>query len=473
MTVKEVMKNKKYELVPPDGGWGYIATASFLGSFGIIFNELFIQLKMGSTSITLLNGINAMCVALSGFMTGPLLKFMSTRQLGMVAAFFINLGTFGTVFVNSKLLFFVCQGLLQNIGIGFLLNITYSVINEYFVKRRLLSLSVTQTIPAIIALFSPQLVNMVINYYGFRGAFILLSAINMHTFVAVCLMQPVAWHMKKIEIPNVESSEMKLLLVQDKTDQNIPCVKLSDKEKEVEQNIDKKGEKDLELDVATEKSKSIRGIILEAIDLKLMKTFILSNAGLGLAICGFADLTFTLMLPQTLYAMNWTEDEVARAVSLNCFGDLVTRILFIIGSSWLVRFESQQIYLVGLFLAVTTRLGMLGFENVTTILTFLTIMGVSKCTIIMLIPQVIAEAVKPEQFTSAMGIFMLSFGFINLSFGPIIGAVRDLTDSYPTAIYIITSCFGIVIMFWIVEMVYKKNKHKRKPNTQISKKGLS
>lgn len=23
MTVKEIMKNKKYELVPPDGGWGY------------------------------------------------------------------------------------------------------------------------------------------------------------------------------------------------------------------------------------------------------------------------------------------------------------------------------------------------------------------------------------------------------------------------------------------------------------------
>ncbi|KPJ16479.1 hypothetical protein RR48_05558 [Papilio machaon] len=314
---------------------------------------------------------------------------------------------------------------------------------------------------------------MTISYYGFRGAFVLLSAINMHTFVAVCLMQPVARHMKKIEIPNIENSEMKLLLVQDKVDANIPCVKLSDKEKEIDKKIDKKGEKDLEIDVATEKSRSIRSIILEAIDFSLMKTFIKSNACLGLAICGFADLTFTLMLPQTLYAMNWKEDEVAWAVSLNSLGDLVTRILFIIGSSWLVRFESQQIYLVGLFLAVTTRLGMLGVENVTTILTFLTIMGASKCTVLLLIPQVIAEAVKPEQFTSAMGIFMLVFGFSNLSLGPLIGAVRDLTDSYPTAIYIITSCFGIVFIFWIVEMVYKKNKHKRKPKTQTSKKGFS
>lgn len=49
---------------------------------------------------------------------------------------------------------------------------------------------------------------------------------------------------------------MKLLLVQDKTDLNIPCVKLSDKEIEI--NKDKKGEKDLELDVEIGKSKSIR-----------------------------------------------------------------------------------------------------------------------------------------------------------------------------------------------------------------------
>lgn len=68
--------------------------------------------------------------------------------------------------------------------------------------------------------------------------------------------------------------------------------------------------------------------------------------------------------------------------------------------------------------------GMLGFENVTTILSFLTLMGMSKCTIMMLIPQVIAEAVKPEQFTSAMGIFMLAFGFANLSLGPIIGKIK-------------------------------------------------
>lgn len=48
-----------------------------MGSFGIIFNELFMQLQMGSTSITLFNGVNAMCVALSGKKKKPFKKSKS------------------------------------------------------------------------------------------------------------------------------------------------------------------------------------------------------------------------------------------------------------------------------------------------------------------------------------------------------------------------------------------------------------
>ncbi|CAK1602344.1 unnamed protein product [Parnassius mnemosyne] len=471
MSVQEGGKSKKYELVPPDGGWGYmiwiaviinmVAVSAFLGCFGIIYKELFIQLEMGSTHINLLNGINAICVAVSGFMTGPLLKFISMRKVGFIAAIFMNLGSFGIIFVNSQLAFFLCYGVMQAIGIGILYNISYSSINDYFVKRRLFSLSLIQSVTAVVAFLSPQLVKVTLEAYGYRGAYILLAAINMHTFVAVSLMQPVNLHLKKVEMITVEENEMKLLMVDDQSCE-MPSVKLSDKKCNSSYS-DQKQEKDLKLHVTEERSKGIRELILEALDVSLMKSFLLSNAALGPAISLFADLAFTLILPQALYAINWTEGEVAWAVSLANLGDLVTRIMFIVFSNWLLRFESQQIYIAGLFVAFITRIGMLASENFTAILIFLTLYGTSRCILVVLIPLVVSEAVQPEQFTSAMGIFMLVFGFDNLLFGPAIGAIRDLTDSYAAAIYVLTSCFAIVIIFWIIEICYKKNKLKRQP----------
>ncbi|XP_068626842.1 monocarboxylate transporter 1-like [Battus philenor] len=473
MSAKEAVKSKNYELVPPDGGWGYaiwiaviinmIATTAFMGSFGMIFNELYEKLEMGSTSITLLNGINALCVAISGFMAGPLLKFMSKRQLGLVAAFFLNLGASSLIFVNSRVVFFLCQ-LLQNLGVGLFYNLSMSIINEYFVKRRLLSISLTQTVPAIVSMFAPQLVKMTLNIYGFRGTLFLLLAVNVHTLVSVCLMQPVSWHYKKVEVLEETNVEMKVLIKS--KDPVELAVKSNSKDIDDTKYSEKEVETDVELNVSNDKNNSIKKLILEAIDLSLIKSFLLSNAGLGMALCGFCDLTFTLILPQTLYSMNWTQDQVAWAISLSSFGDLVTRILFIFGSTWLLRFESQKIYLIGLVLAIATRIGMLGSENVTVILTFLLILGTSRCIILLLMPQVIADTVRPEQFTSAIGVSMLAFGCINVLLGPVIGAVRDLTNSYPTAIYITTSGFAIVLIFWIVEICYKKNKHKRKPKKQ-------
>ncbi|CAG4977633.1 unnamed protein product [Parnassius apollo] len=478
MSVKEGLKNKKYKLVPPDGGWGYmiwiavilnlVATTSFTGCFGIIFHELFIQLKMGSTHINLLIGITSICFAVSGFMTGPLLKFISMRKAGFIAATFLNLGSFGIIFVNSQLALFLCYGFMQGVGIGILNNISFSSINDYFVKRRLLSFSLIQSVTVVVAFLSPQLVKITLEVYGHRGAYILLAAINMQTFVAVFLMQPVDLHLKKIEMITVEDNEMKLLIVDDQS-YEIPTVKISDKKRNSSYS-DQKQEKDLKLSVTEDRSKGIKELILEALDVSFIKSFLLSNAGLGVAICISDDLIFTLVLPQTLYSLNWTEGEVAWAVSSACLGDLVTRVMFIIFSNWLLRFESQQIYIAGLFVAVITRIGILGSENYTTIIIYLALYGTSRCIIVILIPLVIAEAVQPEQFTSANGIFMLLFGFANLLFGPAIGAIRDLTGSYATAIYVLTSFFAIVIIFWIIEICYKKNKHKRQPKKNEPKK---
>ncbi|XP_063395615.1 monocarboxylate transporter 13-like [Cydia fagiglandana] len=222
MAVHEV-RRKRYKKVPPDGGYGYwILVAASLGltsstmfyvCFGMIYNDFFIKLGMGTTGISVLTGIRAVGMALSGFLTGPLLKMMSRRKLALLGATFYNSGMFGTVFVNTQALFIFCQGLLQVIGIGLLYTVSCTCINDYFVDKRLLSTGIVQSVAAAAGMVAPMIVSWTMAEYGYQCTLIVISAVGMQGYVAATLLQPVAWHMKTVQITD---SEYNTLLEKDK-----------------------------------------------------------------------------------------------------------------------------------------------------------------------------------------------------------------------------------------------------------------
>ncbi|CAG9581691.1 unnamed protein product [Danaus chrysippus] len=460
--------NRKYEYVAPEGGWGYvvcvghiinsITITAFLNCFGMIYKDLFIKLNMDSTSITLLNGLSATFMSLSGFLTGPLLKFLSIRQLGLLATVIFNLGMFGMVFVSSKIAFYVCFGVLQSLGNGVIFNLSCTVLNNYFVKKRLFAISFTQTIIAVSGLVVPQFLKWSLDAYGLRGTLLLISGICIHNIFGMILMQPVAWHLKQVEVPETEKDilETKAFLAKEH--------QISNKENN-KQKLNEAGEvvisEKYNIEEGTIYSSKSKSILSKFLDFKEYRSFLLSNAYLGMGLCTFSDFTFIIMLPQALYSMGWDEANVAWGLSLIATGDCASRFLLIFLSGWLVNFGSHEIYLVGLIIAFITKIGMLWSENMTIIFIFITIMGVSRCLTLVLMPLVIADAVKPELFTGAMGLELTIVGIYSLVLGPVIGAVRDLTDSYATAFYILASCFGVIIVFWSIELLYKKNKHKR------------
>ncbi|CAG9796390.1 unnamed protein product [Diatraea saccharalis] len=71
---------------------------------------------------------------------------MSLRKLALVGATLYNSGVILLVFTNSIEPFFICVGLLQGAGIGFIYNVTYTILNEYFVQKRLFAFCVIQTL---------------------------------------------------------------------------------------------------------------------------------------------------------------------------------------------------------------------------------------------------------------------------------------------------------------------------------------
>ncbi|XP_075978656.1 monocarboxylate transporter 6-like [Anticarsia gemmatalis] len=468
MSAKEFDVQKKYKLVAPEGGWGYMiaiavvinlsVTTMFAGSFGLLYKDFMEEVGFTSRHVTIMSGLSAVSNAIAGFVTSPLLSLMSVRMLMFVAAIIMNAGVIGSIFVNSMFPFFLCVGILPGIGLGIQYNLCCTILNEYFVEKRLVVIGLTQSIIGLITMLVPMCLKWSLQEYGYRGTLLIVSGITLNNFFGVALIQPVENHMKKVEIVD---NEMNTLLVTEKEPiektPTTPVVKLTELT-DIEENLN---EKPQELDEETEKSGGLKKYFDSLLDKSLRRSFLLSCVCMGPALCVFADMIYTYMLPQALYAAQWDQDSVALAISLMGFGDLAMRVIFIFFSAWLLKLGSQEAYLLGVFMALISRLGALWFKSVTANMFYIALAGAAHCCICLLIPVVIADAVPPHKFTAAMGIFMLLSGIVNMILGPAIGAVRDLTNSYGAAFYLIASCFAMIALFWIIELIYKKNKHKR------------
>ncbi|XP_012549165.1 monocarboxylate transporter 1 isoform X1 [Bombyx mori] len=469
------MTTKKYKLVPPDGGWGYlicvsaivnITTATALTpNFGMLYNDFMLEIGMTSTGATLLNATNSICMAIAGFLTDPLLKLMSMRKLAFAAAIIFDIGFFGVFFANSALQFFILNGVMQGLSLGVIFTLTFSILNDYFVEKRLFALSLVQTIVAIISLVTPILLKWSLAYYGFRGTMLILTGITMQNFFSVCLMQPAKWHFKRIEVcsENVISEKESLMAVNEKEDNESNVPNLIPKDVENATPAQKSYESSLPEHT---KVNGLKKIFQSIIDISVCKQMISTGAGIGTSLALFTNLVYLLFIPQALYDINWDQNSVAFALSLYAFGDLVTRMFLLCASRWLHNVGSQELYIGGLVVGLLSRLGMEWTPNKIVKLVCITLMGISHCTINVLAFILVGESVSPEKYTSAIGFLLLLVGVFFLTLGPAVGAVRDITNSYTVAFYVLSSIFAIVILFWTIELYYKKSKHKREMSSR-------
>ncbi|KAL0850905.1 hypothetical protein ABMA28_006814 [Loxostege sticticalis] len=470
MSLKEKC-DTKYDLVAPDGGWGYmiciagtiilISFSGFVSSFGLIYNDFMAGIGFGSTEITFLNGITAVSMAFGGFITSPLQKIMSMRKLALVGVLTYNLGIILVLFVKSAIPFYTCVGVIQGTSFGLVFNLTYAMINEYFVEKRLLAYSVVKTTMAIFAMFAPQLVKYAQSEYGFKGTILMVSAVSLQSLIAVALMQPVTWHMKKVEKQPL-TEDTKVLLVDDKDNESGPIVKLTDlrttntKSTDINESSTKY--------TTDRKSSWLVQILKSSFDVTLLKSFLLSNVAWGIAISILGDTTFLTFIPAALYSYGWNKDNVALALSLVGFGDLAGRGCFIICSKWLLNVGSQDLFIAGLLVSVAARVSILCFSNVTVSLVFMVVYGIGRCFLALFLPMVICEVAGTPKFTAGMGLVMVLMGCVNISCGPIFGAIRDYTQSYDITFWILAATLFAFSISWTIELVYKRRQRSNKEN---------
>lgn len=172
-----------------------LATRSIEPSFGLLFGDLLRDLDVGTTGAAVIISTLDVCMNFSGLFVGPLLKEFSYRKVAIAGSILCALGLACTSPAASMAHIIGTYGVLNGIGVGLATSAAFVALNHYFKNKRGQAVGLSMAGTALGMLIMPQLVRILLDWYGFRGAVLLLAGVALNAAVGSVLLQPAKWHM--------------------------------------------------------------------------------------------------------------------------------------------------------------------------------------------------------------------------------------------------------------------------------------
>lgn len=184
-----------------------VCALSSMPSFGLLFSDFLTNLGEETSAITLITSSYFSALSFAGLFTKPLFQKFSIRTVGVAGGTLYFLGSIMTVFVTSVEQLLVAFSIIQGAGFGFMIPVAYTTFNAYFVEKRVMMMSIAQTLIGIGTMGYPIMVQTLMDCFGFRGCMAVIAAVNAHAILGMLVMHPVEWHLKKIRIITVVANE--------------------------------------------------------------------------------------------------------------------------------------------------------------------------------------------------------------------------------------------------------------------------
>ncbi|XP_001869607.2 monocarboxylate transporter 9 [Culex quinquefasciatus] len=463
-----------YRKVPPEGGWGllvgigmaamFTVSLGSLPSFGLMFGDFLTALGEETGAIALITSCFFSALSFAGLFTNTLMKKYSCRTVGLLGAFSYVIGSFLTIFVRSTNELLISFSVFQGAGFGLMIPVSYTTFNAYFVEKRVVMMSVSQTLIGLGTMFYPIFIQKTMEAYGFRGCMAVLAAVNSHTLVAMMVMHPVEWHMRLVPVEPEEQQMAPEKIVRekpDRSDENLSHVSKGLGSRRAS-SIPGLGNWSGPVVVSdsTERDKQPATkwqVLIDFLDLTLLKDPIYVNIVLGISFALYSDLAFFTLQPMYLFMIGFGKPDVSLIIAIGAAADLLSRVFLAISSTCL-NIKARYVYLAGALFTILARFAFLFVYDFYGMAIITAIMGFLRTWIHVPLPLVFSEYLSQARFPSGYGLFMFLQGNITFAVGPIVGYIRDVTGSYTISFHCLTLFMAMCVLPWLFEIVYLRLK---------------
>ncbi|XP_041975560.1 monocarboxylate transporter 9-like [Aricia agestis] len=485
---------KRIKLVPPDGGWGWmvligtgisnIFNQSMLSLFSLLYGDALESMGYSTSGAAIVLSSMLFVSNFGGPIAGAVTKLTSPRFVAVFGACCCTCGIFFSGFSTNIYHLILTYGFLLGLGLGFIQNSSFVAINSYFKERKSIAVGLAMAGTGIGQTLMPHVVRYFLEEYGFKGACILLASLSLHGIGGTMLLQPVEWHMKKVEEEVVVEEKVHLLQdsnnVSEKNkangnaEQNKNGRRATEPSITVENGVDKSAKsvsqsyKELPIAeglVPNEKSnghvvektipeKTLLRKIYDLFDISLLSSPRFLNIIIGTSLTVVSVQNFSLLFPLFLQkAASMNKQQTAYCMSAIASVDIVGRIVlpmlqsrFKISARMMLCLTSAWIIVVRQVMASQTDLYVL--------LVLSGLYGFGRSMIIVARNIAISEQCRLDQVPSAVGLGMLSMGIIVPPAGWFLGWIRDYTGSYVVCITAQNLLLVLFLVMWIPDMLY-------------------
>ncbi|XP_075875309.1 monocarboxylate transporter 2 [Nelusetta ayraudi] len=409
-----------------DGGYAWFVLLScflvFGLSFGVIkaFGVFYVEIhQYFETSATGTSWITSIAVA-TIHVVAPVASALSTRfshrSVVIIGGLICSVGVMMGSFARTVVELYLTVGLLNGFGYALTWTPTVTMVGMYFEKRRPLANALSSAGECIFTFVLTPLFQLLIDSYSWRGALLILGALQLHLCVCGMLLRPLA-PPRELKAEEGGSCPPELLSKDAPLEESARLSEAADEEENYTDDDGRTAGTDL------------RSKVLRYVDYTLItnsKFMVYSMFGVFAALGFFAPALFLVPYARS---KGIEEYEAAALISISAVTDLFGRVFF----GWLANLRLVQTVLqlaASVFvLATVLLLGPLS-STFAQLAAFSVAYGLAYGATVAIHITVLAEVVGVHRLGSALGFFMLIRSSGGLLGPPIAGFFIDKMSDY-------------------------------------------
>ncbi|CRK93148.1 CLUMA_CG006594, isoform A [Clunio marinus] len=224
---------------------------------------------------------------------------------------------------------------------------------------------------------------------------------------------------------------------------------------------------DIGLEMPEPKKESFWRRFANLMDIGLLKDGTYLNILFGLSIFYVAEMNFKMVTPFFLASLGYTKGETAYCLSISALTDILARVI-VPPICDKTNVSKRKVFMVSLLFVALTRSIVAEQSDLKAMLAWLCIAGFFRGIALSNFTLTVSEYSSLEKLPAAFGWHMVGKAIFVIIFGPLIGAIRDLTGSFPICIHSQSVCILICIFAWMIEFIIKYLKRNEKQHVPIA-----